>query len=117
MDRSDDPNKHGLGYKAPGDVFEVTQALGRGFASLFTSYVGLLSALEVCLPLEEQMLDVRTLTGEERAADDLPRIHRHGTDAFRSELVSRHGLGNNTTDFGRTHGSQSDICCLFDRVG
>ena len=53
MDRSDDPNEHGLGYKAPGDVFEVTQALGRGFASLFTSYVGLQSALEVGQPHEE----------------------------------------------------------------
>jgi len=46
VDRSIEPEKDGLGYYAPGDVFEVTQALGRGFSSLFTSNVGLLTALE-----------------------------------------------------------------------
>jgi len=46
VDRSKDEEGVGIGYKAPGDVFEVTQALGRGFSSLFSTYVGLLSALE-----------------------------------------------------------------------
>lgn len=36
-----------LSHLAPGDIFQVSQALGRGFASLFSSYVGLQSALEV----------------------------------------------------------------------
>ena len=47
MDRSEDSDEKGLSYFGPGDVFEVTQALGRGFASLFSSHIGLLSALEV----------------------------------------------------------------------
>ncbi|CAD7699795.1 unnamed protein product [Ostreobium quekettii] len=40
-----------LGDLAPGGQIEVSQALGRGFASLFSSYVGLPSALEDRRPL------------------------------------------------------------------
>eukprot|EP00210_Caulerpa_lentillifera_P000996 g959.t1 len=48
VERVPDKNdvEHILSHMGPGDIFQVSQALGRGFASLFSTYVGLQSALE-----------------------------------------------------------------------
>ncbi|GMH35471.1 hypothetical protein BSKO_03339 [Bryopsis sp. KO-2023] len=51
VERDGHPENEKLAGMAPGDTLQVSQVLGRGFASLFSSYVGLLSAMEDSRPL------------------------------------------------------------------
>ena len=53
MDRKGEAHEQQMADLGPGCLLEVSSVLGRGFCSLFNSYVGLLSALEdsrnICL--------------------------------------------------------------------
>ena len=51
MDRQKSEVESQLAEMGPGAVLEVSNVLGRGYASLFNSYVGLLSAMEESRPL------------------------------------------------------------------
>eukprot|EP00878_Enallax_costatus_P008536 GHUV01008924.1.p1 GENE.GHUV01008924.1~~GHUV01008924.1.p1 ORF type:complete len:243 (+),score=14.53 GHUV01008924.1:144-872(+) len=58
IDKGDGAQQSQLGDLAPGESVEVSQVVGRGFASLFNSYSGLPSSLEVIRSLELHFDDV-----------------------------------------------------------